>query len=404
MELSVLLIFVAVYIGMAIGNWPGLALDRTGIALVGAIGMIAGQRLTLEEAVADMDFSSIVILFSFMIISAQFYFSGFYTYVTVRLARWDASPRYFLLAVIFISGILSAVLINDIVCLAMTPLLIRITLQKKLNPIPFLLGLCAGSNIGSALTLVGNPQNMLIGQVLHIPFAQYTIDALLPCVLGLFAAWGVINFQTAGQWYAKESEIVFESPVFKPWMSLKGLIVVTVLIAIFLIVDAPRENIALIAAGSLLFSRQMASRKILSFIDWQLLVLFAGLFVVNREFNRSEILQSFVHSLHSNPADLQSPSTIFIVSALLSNIISNVPAVMLLLPYVTGELGGSLLALSSTLAGNMFIVGSIANIIVVNQASDYGIRITWRKHMASGLPISLITLGLAALWLYLRYS
>lgn len=402
MEYLVLIIFLLVYFGMAVGSWPGLALDRTGIALLGAIAMIEVRKISLQDAVNDIDFPSIAILFSFMIISAQFYFSGFYTFVAERIQKWALAPQNLLLAIIIIAGLLSAALINDIVCLAMTPLLIRICSQKKLNPVPYLIGLACGSNIGSALTLVGNPQNMLIGQVLGIPFAQYTLNALVPCGLGLLAAWWVIKRQTGDEWHKDNHEIKVENTVFNPWQSSKGVIVLVVLLVIFLIFDVPREHASLVAAGFLLLSRQMASRMILGFIDWQLLVLFIGLFIVNQEFNHSELMKSCVDCLQGDYINLSSPATLFIISVLLSNLISNVPAVMLLLPFATNELTGSMLALSSTLAGNMFIVGSIANIIVVTQAANYGINISWKKHMASGLPISLITLGIAAAWLYLR--
>lgn len=402
MEVTVLIIFILVYIGMALGNLPGLALDRTGIALLGAIAFIELKNLSLKDAVSDIDISSIAILFSFMIISAQLYYSGFYTFVSDRVQKWDISPHYFLLVIILIAGVLSAVLINDIVCLAMAPLLIRMCSLKKFNPVPFLIGLACGSNIGSALTLVGNPQNMLIGQVLRIPFALYTLDAIVPVILGWLAAWWIIKYQTE-EWHEKDSIIQCESPAFDSWQSSKGVAVVIIIISIFLLVDVPREHVALTAAGLLLLSRQMATRMMLSFIDWQLLVLFIGLFIVNHEFNHSAIMQSFLITLQNHNIDISAPAPLFIISAVLSNIISNVPAVMLLLPFAKSNVDGTLLALSSTLAGNMFIVGSIANIIVVTQASNFGIRISWKKHLASGLPITVITLGLTAFWMYLRY-
>jgi Na+/H+ antiporter NhaD/arsenite permease-like protein len=402
MDFPVLIIFCLVYLGMVLGNWPGLALDRTGIALLGAIAFIEIQNISLQQAVADIDISSITMLFSFMIISAQLYFSGFYTRVAEWVENWKARPEHFLLFIILISGILSAALINDIVCLAMTPLLIRICHKKKFNPIPFLIGLACGSNIGSALTLIGNPQNMLIGQVLHIPFAQYSLDAIVPCVLGWGVAWWIIKWQTGSGWYEQNHDVEFESPAYDPWQSFKGIVAIVLLLVVFLIFNVPRDHISLAIAGFLLLSRKMASQMMLSFIDWQLLVLFIGLFIVNQEFNRTEIMQSFLQLLQSYHVDLSSPAWIFVISVVLSNLISNVPAVMLLLPFVSDPTTGSLLALSSTLAGNMFIVGSIANIIVISQAAHFGIRISWKRHLAAGLPISLLTLGITALWLYLK--
>lgn len=361
--------------------------------------MIALKKLSLKEAVGDIDASSLAILFSFMIISAQFYYSGFYTYIAGRIETWDLSPSRFLLSIIFTSGLLSAVLINDIVCLAMTPLLIGICQKKKLNPIPFLIGLASGSNIGSALTLIGNPQNMLIGQLFEIPFAEYLLISSVPCLLGMLAAWLVIALQTDGKWYQESHEIAVESPSFDKWQSSKGGVLLALLLGVFLLFDFPRDRVSLVAAGILLLSRQMATRTMLSFIDWQLLVLFIGLFIVNEEFARSGMMQSAVAGLAYLQIDLSLPTSLFISSAVLSNLISNVPAVMLLAPFAKDQFAGSLLAISSTLAGNMFIVGSIANIIVVTQAANFGIRISWKQHMAAGVPVTLITLGLAALWL-----
>lgn len=383
----ILIIFLAVYVGMALGNWPGLALDRTGIALLGAILIIATNHLSLEKAIGYVDLSSIAILFSFMILSAQFYYSGFYTLVTEKVEKWLLSPSRFLLVIILVAGILSAVLINDIVCLAMAPLLITACRKKQLNPIPFLIGLACGSNIGSALTLIGNPQNMLIGQVMHLSFATYTLQALVPTLLGWLVAWWVIKKKTT-RWHEESKEAPTQKPSYDAWQSKKGLIVLSLLLLLFFIFDIPRENLALLAAGLLLLSRQMASRMMLNFIDWQLLVLFIGLFIVNGQFNVA--FQPFFQQF-----TFTSPLSLFAVSTLLSNLISNVPAVMLLLPFTKEPLDGTLLALSSTLAGNLFIVGSIANLIVVTQAAHAGIKITWKDHLSYGLPIGLITLIIA---------
>lgn len=400
MDFFVLIIFCLVYLGMILGTLPGFAIDRTGIALLGAIAFIEIRNLSLKQAVQDIDISSISMLFSFMIISAQLYFSGFYTRVAMWVENWRAKPELFLLFIVLISGVLSAALINDIVCLAMTPLLIRVCHKKKFNPVPFLIGLVSGSNIGSALTLVGNPQNMLIGQLVHIPFAKYTIQALVPCILGWFVAWWCIKKKTK-EWYAKNHDVEIESPAYDAYQSLKGVIAIVLVLLIFLIFNVPRDHISLAIAGFLLLSRKMASHMMLSFIDWQLLVLFIGLFIVNQEFNRTDMMQSFLLVLENYQINLSSPVGIFAASVVLSNLISNVPAVMLLIPFAKDISLGTILALSSTLAGNMFIIGSIANIIVISQAANYGIPISWRTHLTYGLPISLVSLGITLLWFYL---
>lgn len=400
MEWGPLIIFFLVYLGMILGSLPGLALDRTGIALLGAIAFIGIQNLSLFQVCGYLDVSTLTMLFSFMIISSQFYYSGIYTYLIDRIEKWRLSPERLLLVIIFISGLLSALLLNDIVCLALTPLIIRGCVHKKLNPLPFLLGLCCASNIGSAITLVGNPQNILIGQVFAIPFAEYMKFSLIPCLLSLFISWVVIKYQTKNNWIQEQKERKFEIIPFNFWQSSKGVLLILILFIIFFFSDLPRDQTSLIAAGFLLLSRRMASHTILSFIDWQLLVLFSGLFIINKGFLSTGLLDALPNFLANYQIDLKSPFWIFLISALLSNIVSNVPAVMLLLPFIGNNFNGSLLALSSTLAGNFFIVGSIANLIVISQAASFGVKISWRRHFWIGAPVTLISFGLTAAWLY----
>jgi Na+/H+ antiporter NhaD/arsenite permease-like protein len=228
--------------------------------------------------------------------------------------------------------------------------------------------------------------------------------AVIPCFLGMIITWWVIVWQTVDDWHEENNEIAVETPSFDKWQSTKGVLVLLLLLGVLFLFNLPRDHVSLVAAGCLLLSRQMASRTMLSFIDWQLLVLFIGLFIVNQEFNRSDIVQHVANNLKSEEVTVYSPFSIFMASALLSNLISNVPAVMLLAPFATDQFTGSLLAMSSTLAGNMFIVGSIANIIVIAQAANFGIQITWKKHMSIGLPVSIVTLAFTALWLYMLHN
>ena len=403
MELAALIIFLLVYLGMILGCWPGLALDRTGIALLGAIAFIELQGISTSQATSYIDLPALTILFSFMIISAQFYFSGFYTHLIERMENWKLAPSQLLFVVILISASLSAVLINDIVCLALSPLIIKVCFRKKLNPIPFLIGLACSSNIGSAITLVGNPQNLLIGQILNISFTQYIKFSLIPCFMGLLVTWFIIKIQVKGDWFEESKEINPETIPFNQWQSWKGITVIFVLLLIFLFSDLPRDQVSLVAAGFLLLSRRMASQTMLSFIDWQLLVLFIGLFIVNRSFlsiNDVDALPRFLNSYH---IDISSPIWIIVISLVLSNIVSNVPAVMLLLPFIKTSSAGSLLALSSTFAGNLSIVGSIANLIVISQAAQFGVKIDWKKYIKTGLPVTVVSFIIILGWVFLIF-
>jgi len=402
MQTIVLLVFLFVYIGMFLGEIPPLRLDRTGIALVGAIFLVMAGVLSPEEAGAAIDIPTVSLLFGLMVISSQFRLGGFYTAVTRRLAAVPWTPQNVLLLLICVAGMLSALLANDIVCLAMTPILIEGCARRRWNPMPFLLGLACASNIGSAATLIGNPQNMLIGQRLRMSFAAYLLDSLVPTLLGLIAAWGILLWIYRSRWKDRIEVPPVESPTYNAWQSTKGWLVLTLLVGIFLFTSWPREVAALTGAGLLLMSRRLASRAMLGLVDWQILVLFIGLFVVNDAIQRSGLLEAGMWSLNEWGIDLRHPAWLFGVTVVLSNLVSNVPAVMLLLPAASHPFAGPILALSSTLAGNLILVGSIANLIVADKASEFGIQLGWREHARVGIPVTLVTLIIAAGWLALR--
>lgn len=395
----VLAIFLLVYLGMFLGELPGLALDRTGIALLGAIALIATGRVGLGAATAAVDVPTMALLFGLMVVSAQFRLGGFYSHITRRLAAADVSPDVLLALLIAVVGALSALLANDIVCLAMTPVLVEGCARRGLDPVPFLLALACAANVGSAATLIGNPQNMLIGQTLGLSFAGYLWDAGVPAAVGLGIVWAVVRWSVRGRWERATPVPRVDAPALRRWQTAKGLGLLGLLVVAFLVAPWPREIVALAAAGLLLTSREMASRDLLALVDWHLLALFFGLFVVNHALAESGILAAALDGTRGAGIDVTSPAALFVGTAILSNLVSNVPAVMLLLPTATHALAGPTLALASTLAGNLLIVGSIANIIVVDQAAPLGIRITWREHARVGAPVTLLTLATAAAWL-----
>jgi Na+/H+ antiporter NhaD/arsenite permease-like protein len=397
----VVLVFGFVYLGMVLGEIPGLALDRTGVALLGALALIASERVTPEAAWRAVDVPTLALLFGLMVVSAQFRLGGFYAWVTRRAAGARVSPALLLGLVVAVAGGLSAVLANDIVCLAVAPLLIEGCARRGLDPVPFLLALACAANVGSAATLIGNPQNMLIGQTLHLSFVGYLGDAVVPAVLGLAVVWGVVAASTRGSWCKTTSVPQVDEAELNRWQTGKGIVVLGLLLLGFVFAPIPREVLALAAAAVLLTSRRMASRDILGTVDWHLLVLFVGLFVVNFALADSGTLAAATHALERGGVDLTRPGVLFPLTVVLSNLVSNVPAVMLLLPQATRPAAGPLLALASTLAGNLIIVGSVANIIVVDQAARLGVHIGWRQHARVGVPVTLATLAIAAGWLAL---
>jgi len=410
---TIVIVFAIVYLGMILGALPFFQLDRTGIALLGAIVLVATEDVSLEEAGRSIHAPTLILLFAFMVLSAQLRLSGFYTYVTYRLATLPVAPPLLLGALIGVVGALAAVFSNDIICLAMAPVLADACLKRRLDPVPYLLGLACAANVGSALTLIGNPQNMLIGESLRLSFGGYLREVAVPVLLGLAVTWGLIVIQVGGRWGCPPSLLATqaareqreEGPLdFDRWQTMKGLTVAASLVVVFLTTPWPRELAALAGAGLLLLSRKLHSRRMLGLVDWELLVLFVGLFVVNRAFQQTGLTAEAVRAIADAGIHLEQPRVLFVLTFLLSNIVSNVPAVMVLLPLATHPMAGTLLALASTLAGNLLIVGSIANIIVVDAAERRGLRIDWRRHARVGVPVTVATLVITGAYLWLRLA
>ncbi len=402
MDTTVLIVFALVYLGMILGRLPALAVDRTGVALLGAIVLLAAGKVSLAEAWQAIDVSTISLLLGLMVVSAQFRQAGFYARLTRGLAARDLQPGALLAALIAVTGLLSAVLANDIVCLAVAPVLVEGCARRGLDPVPFLLALACAANVGSAATLIGNPQNMLIGQVLGLSFSGYLLDGFVPAVLGLAVVWLVVVGLYRGRWRRAVPAVSVEATEWNRWQVVKGWLVMAGLLGAFLLAPWPRGVVALAAAGILLASRRLASRDTLGLVDWQLLVLFAGLFVVNHVLIASGMPAALLARASAAGVDLAHPLWLFPVTVVLSNLVSNVPATMLLLPAANHAQAGPVLALASTLAGNLLVVGSIANIIVLDQAGRLGVRIGWREHARVGIPVTLATLAVAALWLSAR--
>ena len=406
---AVVLVFLLVYLGMFLGGLPRLKLDRAGVAVLGAIAVVALTGLSVDEAVRSVDWPTVVLLFAFMVVSAQMRLGGFYTAVTRRVGELALSRARLLAVLIAVAGALSAVFSNDIVCLAMTPVVARLCLRRGLDPVPFLVGLACAANIGSAATLIGNPQNMLIGSVLQLPFGGYLAQALPPVVLTLGLLWAWLAYGPGTRTGAREFHQVLavdrpapDLPPFDRWQTAKGLTVALGLMLVFLLTDWPRDVAALVGAGLLLLSRRMHSSEVMGLVDWQLLLLFVGLFVVNHAFEATGLAAEAVLWLGTQGVLLSDPGPLMVLGAGLSNLVSNVPAVMLLLPHLGGDAAsaGAALALISTFAGNLLLVGSIANLIVVDVARRQGVEINWRQHARIGLPVTFGSLAVLWFWLF----
>jgi Na+/H+ antiporter NhaD/arsenite permease-like protein len=316
-------------------------------------------------------------------------------------------PRFFLLVSMLTSAMLSAVLANDIVCLAFTPVLTLSLQSARRNPVPYLLGLAIASNIGSAATLIGNPQNMLIGQVGRLAFERFFLWCAPPSAAALFLGYLLLCWFFRKDFHRRAetpdaTAILQTLPRFDRWQSLKGLMAVGVLLALFL-TAIPREMSAIAAAGVLLCSRRLKSREMLQLVDWHLITLFCALFVLVHGLEATGAPGRFLEALRSTRVDLRDLFTLSWISVVLSNLVSNVPAVMLLIKFLDpGRLDQwYALAVSSTFAGNLITIGSIANLIVIEQAAACGVDISFRDHARVGIPVTLVSLAVLAAWIVL---
>ena len=401
-------IFVLTYVGIALGYIPGLALDRTGIALLGAIAMVAVNAFNADQAWQTINVPTVLLLYALMVVSAQFKLSGFYTRIALGINRFIGSPRVFLGALMAVAAVLSALLANDIVCLAFTPVLCLSLLDAGLDPAPFLLGLACASNIGSAATIIGNPQNMLIGQVARLQFAKFLLWCAPPSAVSLLGCYFIILLVYRGGRFrrgSKSGRVLghHEWPEYDRHQTTKGLLIVAAMAAMFF-TPVPRELSAAVAAGVLLASRRISTRSILGLVDWHLITLFCALFVVVGALTKYGLPGQAAAWLQSRGIDINKPLALSGITLVLSNVVSNVPAVMLLLKHMDLGITRNLyiLALVSTYAGNLTIVGSIANLITVEQARGFGVKIGFRQHALVGVPAAVFSMLAVLGWAALR--
>jgi Na+/H+ antiporter NhaD/arsenite permease-like protein len=389
------------YLVLAVGRAPYLRIDRPGAAIVGATLMIATGVISLDEAYRHIDFRTLVLLFGMMVLIAHLrmarFFSATVQWVGIRVHQ----PALLLVVIVFISGILSALFVNDTICLVFTPVLIELARARGHRPLPYLLALVTGSNIGSVATITGNPQNMLIASVSQIRYGPF-LAALGPVALfglALDALVLVLLFRRDLHTGPLESAGPRARPIHRAMM-IKGLIVTAFVLTSFLMGYDP-ALVAAVAAAALLITRRVNPKKIYRQIDWDLLVLFIGLFVVIGGVEQVGLAQRLFDLLA--PIGLHTVAGLSVVTAVVSNVISNVPAVMLLsrlvpqLPYP--EISWLTLAMASTLAGNLTLVGSIANLIVLEGARRQGVEITFWQYCIVGVPITVVTMLFGVWWL-----
>jgi Na+/H+ antiporter NhaD/arsenite permease-like protein len=398
--LTAALIFTATYLIVALGRLPFLRLDRAGAALLGAALMVATGALSLEEAYRAIDFGTITLLLGMMLIVAHLRLSGFFTLVTGFVACRARAPLFLLGAIIVITGVLSAFLVNDAVCLMLAPLVVETTKRLGRRPLPYLLALAMASNIGSVATITGNPQNMMIGSFSHLPYAAFAAALTPVAVMGLIVLFAALAaFHPRDFFRASEPGSAALQARIHPVLLAAALGATALAIIGFFAGIAPAK--VAIALGALLLLYPMKPQRVYREIDWSLLLLFVGLFIVLAGAEKALLTPALREAVAN--AGLARVPVLTIIAAALSNLVSNVPAVLVLAPFLRGiadpDRAWLVLAMASTLAGNFTILGSVANLIVVEQARRHAVDIGFWAYFRIGAPLTLATLALGAWWL-----
>jgi Na+/H+ antiporter NhaD/arsenite permease-like protein len=399
-RIAAVCIFAASYLALAIGKVPGLSIDRAGVALVGACLMVASGVITLDDAYRAVDMGTITLLLGMMIVVANLRISGFFALVNAWVARGIRRPTMLLAAIVLVSGAFSAFLVNDAICLVMAPLVLELTLGLKRNPVPYLLAVAMASNVGSTATITGNPQNMMIGSMSGIPYTRFTAALAPVALIGLLLTVALLALlhrtELRGDSFYPRLPRLHVNRV----LVARSLLATAIVVALFF-AGQPPAKAAIVVGALLLLTRRVKSARVYAEIDWSLLLMFAGLFIIvagaERELLSPQIVDA-VGRLH-----LATIPVLSFVTAALSNLVSNVPAVLLLKPFVAAlpdhDRAWLVIAMASTLAGNFTVLGSIANLIVVEKAARRGVVIGFWDYFRVGAPLTVLTLVVGSLWL-----
>lgn len=391
-------IVMGVYAAIAVGRVPHLRMNRATIALVGAALLVLIGAIHEEDAYQAIDMGTILLLGAMMVINVNLRLSGFFQLVANRTLQLAHTPRALLALVIASSGVLSAIFLNDPICLMLTPLIIDLTRRLERNPLPYLVGLATAANVGSTATITGNPQNMIIGQASQIPYVTFLLYLGPVALVGLVICWLVIVW-VYPQEFSGKLPIVTPPPIriYRPLLSRVLFIVLGLMIAF--LIGVPVVTTACVAAALLLISRLNPSK--LLHLEWDLLAFFAGLFVITGALTTTGLSARLFE--WTAPVLQESILSFSLVVGVLSNIVSNVPAVLLLRSEIASfadpQQTWLALAMASTLAGNLTLLGSAATLIVAEVARTHGARLEFGSYLRAGIPITILTLAFGMIWL-----
>ncbi|MBK9125684.1 MAG: anion transporter [Chloroflexi bacterium] len=398
LQIVTLIVVTAAYAAIAVGSVPRLAMNRATIALVASVVLVLIGAISEQDALGAIDLGTILLLGAMMVINVHLRLAGFFRFVASRTLRLARTPAMLLALVIGASGVLSAFFLNDPICLMVTPLAIDIVRRFGRRPLPYLIGIGVAANVGSVATITGNPQNVIIGQASGIGYLDFA-SALTPVALvGLAISWAVIVVMFRDEF--RGTLAAAELPPPRPYTPLLNrVLAIVVLLFVLFLIGVSVVTAACAAAGLLLISR-LRPAKLLA-LDWELLAFFAGLFVVTGAIESAGLGEVVFGALRPLIEGGTVPLTL--TTGVLSNLVSNVPAVLLMRPEVAAlpdaRHAWLTLAMASTLAGNLTLLGSAATLIVAEVARGMRESLGFMPFLRVGVPVTLLTIAFGVLWL-----
>jgi Na+/H+ antiporter NhaD/arsenite permease-like protein len=395
-----LAIFAITYVGLALGKLPVVRVDRCGVALIGAVAMVVSGTLSQSAAVNSVDFHTLALLLGMMIIVANLRLAGVFGWLAERIFGRAHTGFALLATTVALSGVLAAFFVNDVICLVLAPVVIDVAAQAGLSAVPLLLGLATASNVGSAATVTGNPQNMIVAGFAHLDYVRFLIRLAPGAIVGLVIDYAIIAwiYRRTLRGHRRTDANLQSEPAFtldRPAALKTAIVTVGALVCFAL--GFPTGVVALSAAALMLLVQNVRPDLVYAQVDWTMLLMFAGLFVVVCGAAETGLQKDIIKVV--GVQRLTHPAVLAVTVAALSNLVSNVPAVLLFRPFFpllgSSERVALLLASVSTYAGNLTLLGSIANLIVVENARRRGVEVEFREHLLVGIPITVLTIVVA---------
>lgn len=395
-EVVAVAIFCVTYLLISGRQFKILPLNRPAAALLGAVLMVASGIMTPDQAYHAVDYDTLVLLMGMMVITAYLSMAGFFEWAADWILFRAKSASSLLLSLVCVSGVLSAMLVNDTICLMLTPLVVAVIVRGKLPLPPYLLALAMSANLGSAATLVGNPQNMIIGHFSKIPFLRFSLSLTPAALAGLAIEYAILR---VGFRKTLAAAVVHrpEAMPHKPDTRLLVLTFAVVALVFTGFILGYNLSWTALAGGALLMVlARRDTHEVLKLVDWHLLVFFAALFIVVEGLNGTGLPDSIYHKLE--PLFGMSPASqawnFAWFSIIGSNVFSNVPFVLVAGKWIHNfaqpELMWKVMALVTTFAGNLTILGSVANIIVMESARRR-VEMSFWDYAKFGIPVTLVT-------------